>query len=192
MSGIRYQHPTQRNCRYTIVEPDVPYARPYQCSPPAYGGCGSVHLFKTHHLDLDQTGAAIVSTAIHRKIRHRLIADGFVQTNAVRKPPARMIGAVPIGGAGVLLHHPTVAGQVLIVTEHDLPYPTPYSCGICKVDHTAKTHHIPLDESGFGMVSSVLFDRIEPLLDRAGFDSHGTSPALRVESLVRPIVHSPN
>lgn len=92
MSGIRVQHPTQRNVRYTVVEPDVPYPVPYQCTPPAFGGCGSVHLFKTHHLNLDDTGAVIVSTGVYDRIRARLDLDGFVHTNEVKKPPAIGIG----------------------------------------------------------------------------------------------------
>jgi hypothetical protein len=92
MPGVRFQHPTQRNVRYTIVEPSIPYPEPYQCTPPEFGGCGSVHLFKTHHLNLDDTGSVILSIGMVERIKERLAADGFVQTNAVAKPPAMGIG----------------------------------------------------------------------------------------------------
>lgn len=92
MPGIRVQHPTQRSVRYTVVESDKPYPEPYTCTPPEFGGCGSVHLFKTHHLNLDGQGAVIVSTGVYDRIKQRLAIDGFVETNEVKKPPAMGIG----------------------------------------------------------------------------------------------------
>ena len=92
MPGIRVQHPTQANVRYTVVEPNIPYQEPYQCTPPEFGGCGSVHLFKTHHLNLDDAGAVIVSTGVYDRIKDRLALDGFVTTNEVQKPPKLGIG----------------------------------------------------------------------------------------------------
>ena len=92
MPGVRIQHPVQRNVRYTVVEGDRPYPAPYQCTPPAIGGCGSVHLWKTHHLNLDEQGAVIVSETVFNRIRGRLLADGFVVTNEVERPPALLLG----------------------------------------------------------------------------------------------------
>jgi hypothetical protein len=92
MPGIRVQHPTERNVRYTVVEPKVPYPEPYTCTPPEFGGCGSVHMFKTHHLNLDDTGAVIVSTGVYDRIKDRLVLDGFVTTNEVKKPPRIGVG----------------------------------------------------------------------------------------------------
>lgn len=92
MPGIRVQHPTQKNVRYTVVEPNIPYPVPYQCTPPEFGGCGSVHLFKTHHLNLDETGACIVSTGVYERIKDRLALDGYTTTNEVQKPPKIGIG----------------------------------------------------------------------------------------------------
>lgn len=92
MPGIRVQHPTHKNVRYTVVEPNIPYPVPYQCTPPEFGGCGSVHLFKTHHLNLDDVGAVILSTGMYDRIKDRLTQDGFSLTNEVAKPPAMGIG----------------------------------------------------------------------------------------------------
>lgn len=92
MPGIRVQHPSQKNVRYTVVQPDVPYGQPYQCTPPEFGGCGSVHLFKTHHLNLDETGSVIVSEGVYERIKDRLHLDGFTTTNEVKKPPKLGIG----------------------------------------------------------------------------------------------------
>lgn len=100
MPGIRVQHPTQKSVRYTVVEPNVPYPVPYQCTPPDMGGCGSVHLFKTHHLNLDATGSVIVSTGVYDRIKDRLALDGFVTANEVPQPPTLGIG-MSRDGSGV-------------------------------------------------------------------------------------------
>jgi len=113
MPGIRLQHPTARTVRYTVVEPEVPYTEPFTCTPPFLGGCGSVHLFKTHHLNLDDTGACIVSTGVFDRIKDRLALDGFVVTNEVAKPPGIGVGMAPPdllrwGNANIpIVHSPT-------------------------------------------------------------------------------------
>lgn len=95
MAGIRVQHPTQKNVRYVVVEPNIPYQEPYQCTPPEFGGCGGVHLFKTHHLNLDDNGAVILSQGVYDRIKERLALDGFTTVNEVKKPPALGIGMNP-------------------------------------------------------------------------------------------------
>jgi len=95
MAGIRVQHPTARNVRYTVVDSRVPYPVPFQCTAPALGGCGSVHLFKTHHLNLDATGAAIVSEGVYERIRDRLALDGFTLGIEVKQPPPIGVGVNP-------------------------------------------------------------------------------------------------
>jgi hypothetical protein len=91
VAGVRVQHPTARNARFTIAEPK-PYRAPYPCPPPEFGGCGSTHLFKTHHLNVDETGAAIVGDVLYGRIRHLLVAAGFAEANVVAKPPTLGIG----------------------------------------------------------------------------------------------------
>lgn len=101
MPGIRVQHPTQKNVRYTVVEPENPYPVPYTCTPPEFGGCGSTHMFKTHHLNLDETGAVILSTGVFDRIKARLGLDGFVVGNEVSKPPPLGVGiSAPKGKKG--------------------------------------------------------------------------------------------
>lgn len=92
MPGIRIQHPRARNARYVVVESANPYPVPYQCTAPEMGGCGGVHLFKTHHINLDETGAGIVSPVVFERIRGRLILDGFSVGQEVAKPPAIGVG----------------------------------------------------------------------------------------------------
>jgi hypothetical protein len=79
--GIRVQHTTARNTRFSVVEPQ-PYEKPYVCPK-----CRTTHQFKTHHLDLDETGAAIVSPGVYERIRGTLALNGFRLANAVEKPP---------------------------------------------------------------------------------------------------------
>lgn len=111
MAGVRIQHPTARSARFTVVESDRPYRAPYTCTPPEFGGCGVVHQFKTHHLNLDATGAAIVGAVLYRRIRHLLVLNGFVETNEVRKPPTLGIGvASPIPGSGAWGAIPIIEG----------------------------------------------------------------------------------
>lgn len=112
MAGVRVQHPTARNVRFTIVEEDRPYREPYHCTPPEVGGCGSVHLFKTHHLNLDETGAAIVGDVLYEKVKHLLVLNGFRETNVVKKPPTLGVGMAPlIPGRGQWGAIPIVIGK---------------------------------------------------------------------------------
>ena len=99
MPGVRIQHPTARDVRCTVVEAKNPYREPYTCTPPDLGGCGSVHLFKTHHINLDAAGAAIVSETVYQRVRVALEAQGFTTTGEVAKPPTIVIGMRP-GGPG--------------------------------------------------------------------------------------------
>jgi len=101
MAGIRITHPTVRNARFNVVENDRPYAKPYTCTPPEFGGCGSVHLFKTHHLNVDESGSVIVGDELYEKIKGHLADAGFVWANVVKKPPTLGIGFGPqIEGRG--------------------------------------------------------------------------------------------
>ena len=93
MAGIRLQHPTARNVRFSISEPDHPYpSGPYQCTPPEFGGCGQVHIFKTHHLNVDETGSTIVGDQLFEKAQAYFLAYGFTVANEVPNPPTIGIG----------------------------------------------------------------------------------------------------
>lgn len=92
MAGVRLHHPTARNCRFTIVENDKPYPVPYVCTPPEFGGCGITHMFKTHHLNLDETGSVIIGDVLYEKVKLQLAANGFVVANEVKKPPTIGVG----------------------------------------------------------------------------------------------------
>lgn len=93
MAGVRVIHASVRNARFTVVERDNPYiGGPRQCTAPEYGGCGSTHIFKTHHLNIDENGAAIVGDVLYQRIKHLLVLNGFSESNIVAKPPTMGIG----------------------------------------------------------------------------------------------------
>lgn len=54
-----------------------------------------VHIFKTHHLNLDSFGSAIVGDVLYEKIKLHLFAAGFKETNVVSNPPTLGIGLAP-------------------------------------------------------------------------------------------------
>lgn len=112
MPGIRLQAPPGvRNVRYTVVEAANPYPVPYTCTSPMMGGCGSTHLFKTHHLNIDDTGAVIVSTGVYDRIKSRLELDGYVLANEVAKPPPIIVNGMPDVPAVVLFSPSNMEGH---------------------------------------------------------------------------------
>lgn len=111
VEGVRIKHPIQRNVRFTVTDPNIQYSRPYQCTPPEYGGCGQVHTHKTHHLNLDDTGSVIVERVLFEKIKAYLIAFGFTIENTVARPPALGIGlGAQTPGRGAWGNIPIVRG----------------------------------------------------------------------------------
>lgn len=101
-AGVRIQHPTERNCVFTLVDASRPYREPYFCVACAgtegavdrhIGGRllrGKVHRFKTYHINLDETGAAIVSQEIVDRLK-RLPVQPFAIANEVKRPPAQRL-----------------------------------------------------------------------------------------------------
>lgn len=111
--GVRITHPTQRNVRFTVTDPRVPYLPPFQCTEPLLGGCGQVHQFKTHHLNLDETGSVIVEKVLFEKLKAYLVAFGFTVANDVAKPPPQDLGLHmgPVRLVGAQSHIPIVRGE---------------------------------------------------------------------------------
>ena len=86
MPGVRIQHPTERNCTFTLVEPTVPYrGEPIDCSV-----CHTVHTFKTWHIKLDESGAGIVSPEVIERL-WRIPLNPFQIANEVEKPPEQKL-----------------------------------------------------------------------------------------------------
>jgi hypothetical protein len=113
MAGVRIHHAVARNCRFTVVEGDKPYPIPYVCTPPEFGGCGSTHLFKTHHLNLDENGAVILGDVLYQRLRALLALNGFAESNIVAHPPTLGIGlSQPVPGRGQWGNIPIITGHV--------------------------------------------------------------------------------
>ena len=110
MAGVRIHHPTARNARFTVVERDITYSEPLQCPAPEFGGCGSVHIFKTHHLNIDDTGSAIVGDVLFKRIRYQLVANGFMESIVVEKPPTLGVG-LATDRAGAWGNIPIIRGE---------------------------------------------------------------------------------
>lgn len=51
-----------------------------------------MHVFKTHHLNLDETGSCIVGDGLFVKAQAYLYAHGFVLDSEVINPPTLGIG----------------------------------------------------------------------------------------------------
>lgn len=97
MAGIRIQHPTERSVTFTIADQRRPYrGGPLACSVSIYvagqlAPCARTHTFKTYHLNLDETGAVIVSETIWERVGPQFSAAGFRVANAVENPPDQTI-----------------------------------------------------------------------------------------------------
>ena len=114
MAGIRLVHPTAKNVRFTISDPNLPYpSGPRQGTPPEFGGCGQVHILKPHHLNVDEFGSVIVGDQLFAKAGAHMIAAGFEVANEVLHPPVLGIGLGPqVVGRGAW-------GNIPIVTSGD-------------------------------------------------------------------------
>lgn len=49
-------------------------------------------MFKTHHLNVDETGSTIVGDVLFEKARMHFLAYGFTVANEVKNPPTMGIG----------------------------------------------------------------------------------------------------
>lgn len=87
MRGVRIQHPTERDCMFTLVDAQRPYVRALLC--PA---CGATHTFKTYHFRLDAAGSAIVSAEIVERLKRLPLQGGFEIANEVATPPPQLVG----------------------------------------------------------------------------------------------------
>ena len=80
MAGIRVRHPTARSGLF-LVKHYRKYKVPLVCNR-----CHEIHIQKTYHLDLDDTGCAIVSPVVLERLKEVGLA-GFQILNEVKSPP---------------------------------------------------------------------------------------------------------
>jgi hypothetical protein len=98
-AGIRIRHATETNVTYTLVDGRRPYLAPYECPR-----CRRIHEFKTYHIDLDDTGAAIVSQTVLGRLMS-IPAHPFEIVDTVPNPPDIRVGVS--GGQILIFDHPT-------------------------------------------------------------------------------------
>lgn len=95
MPGVRVHHPTHRNGRYTVETP-TQYGVPYACPI-----CHRVHIFKAHHIDLDDGGNGIVSEGVLADLR-RVGLAGLEIVNEVKEPPRIYVAGLTANGAPII------------------------------------------------------------------------------------------
>lgn len=96
MSGIRIWHPTARAGQFTFAHNNRPYRlwnrvlkrhENYALACPA---CGKLHQVKTYHINVDDSGFAIVSPVVWNFMRE-YGSSGFEIANEVQSPPPMVI-----------------------------------------------------------------------------------------------------
>ena len=94
MAGVRIQHPTARSVTLTLAS-----SRPLRGSLACQAQivvrgelrpCARIHTVKTYHLNLDQTGAVIVSAEVWDMLQ-RIPSNTFRVANEVARPPDQVI-----------------------------------------------------------------------------------------------------
>lgn len=114
MAGVRIQHRKMRGGMAIVQDPrPVP---PYFCprcaaTAPSY----ATHTMKTHHIDIDSDGYAIVSVRVWDRLQGLFKNAGFRFQNFVQDPPPlRIDQGMSIDGKTV---NPALAGAVLLEGE---------------------------------------------------------------------------
>lgn len=90
MAGIRIFHPSARSGVFTFAHQNRPYPVPLVCMI-----CGTSHLVKTYHINVDNDGFAIVSHEVWNMMKEHNTA-GFQMANEVGKPPTQGVGFTPL------------------------------------------------------------------------------------------------
>lgn len=102
MAGIRIRHATERNTLWLLADAARPYAEPLICLACTDAGITAtalrlvegrlmvLHLFKTYHLRLDDSGCVIVSATVWEKLQ-RIPGQPFTFANVVEAPPMQTL-----------------------------------------------------------------------------------------------------
>jgi hypothetical protein len=64
---------------------------------------------------------------------------------------------------GVRIRHAVERNAILSAEDPARPYTSPFACPICKVEHTKKTYHFRLDDTGSAIVAPQVVERLKPL-----------------------------
>lgn len=95
MAGVRIQHASARSVTLTLVDGSRPYREPLAClAPMVVRGelrpCARTHTHKTYHLNLDETGAVVVSPEVWAYLQ-RIPGNPFQVANEVARPPDQVV-----------------------------------------------------------------------------------------------------
>lgn len=95
MPGVRIQHPVRRSVTFTISDGSRPLREPLACLAQIVirgelRPCARIHTHKTYHLNLDESGAAIVSATVWEMLQ-RIPDQSFAFANEVARPPDQVI-----------------------------------------------------------------------------------------------------
>jgi hypothetical protein len=63
--------------------------------------------------------------------------------------------------AGVRVQHPTERNVTYVIVDPKRKYSAPVVCPLCMTTHTFKTYHLRLDETGAGIVSEEIVDKLK-------------------------------
>lgn len=100
MPGIRLHHESLTAPATVAVECARGYRQPYQCPL-----CGTTHMHKTVHLNLDNKGDVIVSKGVWEDLKD--VPDlPFTVANEVKKPPKVLLSLEDYDGPKPELIHP--------------------------------------------------------------------------------------
>ena len=95
MAGVRLGHSGLRNTTLVLFHPVKKYKNgPYLCPK-----CGTSHVYKSYHLDLDDQGTVIVSVGVFNALRE-LGLPGLTILNEVAKPPPQHLA---VGGVAQMV-----------------------------------------------------------------------------------------
>lgn len=97
MPGVRIQHPRARSVTFTLADAARPLRGPLACGARIVVAgelrpCARTHTVKTYHLNLDETGATIVSAEVWAMLQ-RIPGQPFAVANEVARPPDQVIHA---------------------------------------------------------------------------------------------------
>lgn len=95
MPGVRIQHESKRSVTFTVTDGSRVYREPLICEARVVvrgelRPCARIHTHKTYHLNLDETGAVIVSAEIAARVTS-LPGSPFRVANEVARPPDQVV-----------------------------------------------------------------------------------------------------
>jgi hypothetical protein len=90
--GVKLHHPTLKNCVFTLEQQNVIYPKPFDCPT-----CGTTHIFKTFHLNLNEHGDVTVHEQIYELFKSEgIVAELNAKTEVTPRPTFLGMGSIGI------------------------------------------------------------------------------------------------